>query len=481
MKEHKYQMLAGAVVFVLLLLGMLFYYHFTDPAKFWLCSPTEPRGDDLETWQKTIAPVQPPEKVDEDFFDNFTVSSDGDYFTVEHPYGNPPDNVYAFELQEMTPGELLEIAGGSLKFSCIGTAYLDANQTMDDDAVFRFYDSQLQPVAETELGEFGNYQTTEDGSNFRYNQCPAVQFIFKYQETEDIMLHGIKIFDSRTRKLLTGGYSSSGSHGSHRFNTHIPIWHRTPIDIVMDVSYGPIKTFEFAPRAGQGFDEGIFKCRLINVFEGVEPGRHSSSSRVSTMIHQFPKAPPDKAGLTFFFVCRPTASQMPVTFEFLDKDGNKVRTGGSSTSGYAHSIALKEPLELEKVTLIRALYRTRRYRIVTHLPYIPGLPEENNAIANLFDVHIPYIRLHDPGQVDRFVRQTLQLGQSHSTGPSPGTSINSLSFPLDFNDVTIRDIARCYARGGSLYVDIENDRLNREYPVSLWARFKKFLQKMFNY
>ena len=477
MKENKYQILAGAVAILLLLSGMLFYYHFTDPAKFWLCSPAEPRGDDLETWQKTIAPVQPPEEPNEDFFDNFTIGSDSEYFTVEHPYVNPPDNVFAFELHEMTPGELLEIAGGTLKLSCIGTAYHDANQTMDDDAVFRLYDSQLQPISDTDLSEFWDYQTTEDGSNFRYNPCPAVQFVFQHQGIEDLMFHGIKIFDSRTRKSLANGYSSGGNQGSYRFNTDISIWHRTPIDIVMDVSYGPIKTFEFAPRAGQGFEEGSFKCRLISVFESVEPGRHNSSSRVNIMTHKFPKAPPDKAGLTFFFVCRPTANQMPVTFEFLDKDGNKVSTHGSSTTGYAHSIALKQPLE--KITLIRAHYRTRRYRIVIHLPYIPGLPEENNTIDNLFDVHIPYIRLHDPGQVDEFVRQTLQLGQSRSTGPGPGTSINSLPFPLNFNDVTIRDIARCYARGGNLYIDIENDRLNREYPVSLWVRFKQFLQQIF--
>ena len=476
MKKHKYQLLAAAVAILFLLPGMLFYYHINDPAKFWFCSPTEPRGDDVETWQKTISPVPPPAEPNEDYFDNFTVGSDSEYFTVEHPYENPPDNSFAFELHEMAPGEPLDIGGGSLKFSCIGTAYHDVNQTMEDDAVFRSFDSQLQPVAETELGKFRNYQRTENGSNFRYNSCPAVQLIFEYQGIENIMLHGIKIFDSRTRKLLTSGYSSSSSNGSHQFNTHIPIWHRTPIDIVMDVSYGPVKTFEFAPRAGQGFEEGSFKCRLVSVFEGVIPGRHSSSSRGNSMTHQFPKAPPDKAGLTFFFVCLPTSSQMPVTFEFLDKDGDKISTSGSSTSGHAHSIAVKHPLE--KVALIRALYRTRRYRVVISLPYIPGLPEENNAISNLFDVHIPYVRLQDPDRVSRFLRQTLQLGSYRSTGPAPATSINSLTFPLDFTDVTVRDIARCYARGGDLYVDIKNDRLNREYPVSLWVRFKQFLQKI---
>ena len=476
MKQHKSQILAVTVVILLVLLGMLLYYRFADPAKFWFCSPAEPRGNDVEAWQKTITPAQPPEVLDEDFFKNFTVGSDSDYFTVTHPSERALDNSFAFELIEMTPGETLDIGGGTLKLSCIGAAYHDANQTMAEDAKFRLYDPDLRPIADTDLSKFGNYQTTEDGSNFRYNPCPAVQFVFENQGIEDLMFHGIKIFDSQTRKSLTSGYSSSGSNGSFRFNTHPPMWHHTPIDIVIDVSYGPTKTFEFAPRAGQGFDAGSFKCRLLSVFEGIELSRHSSSTLNNTMIHEFPKASSDDAGLCFFFVCLPTASQIPVTFEFLDKDGNKISTRGSSTTGYIHNIFFKQPLE--KIALIRAHYRTRRYRIVVHLPYIPGLPEENNTINNLFDVHIPYVRLHDPDQICRIVYQTLQLGQSRSTGPTPAASINNLSFPMDFNNVTIRDIARLYGQGGTLYVDIENDQLNRDYPVPLWVRIKQFVRKM---
>lgn len=478
MKKRKFEILAVIVVAGLLFLGLLLYYQYDDPARFWHCNPAVPRGGDLEDWHQTIAQAQTVDEPNEDFFGKFKISSDDEYFTVEHPHKNPPDNFFEFELCEMAPGETLNIGEGTVKFSCIGTAYHDANQTMTDDAVYRFFDPNLQPIADTELGRFGNCVTTESGSNFRYNLCPAVQFVFQYQGIEDLMFHGIKTFDSRTHNSLTGGYSSSGSNGSYRFNTHLPIWHRTPIDIVLDVSYGPVKTFEFAPRPGEGFDEGSFQCRLLAAFETVDPGRHSTSSRGNIMTHQFPKASPEeKTGLTLFFACRPTASQMPVIFEFLDKDGNKISTRGSSTSGHTHSITFRKPRE--EIALVRAQYRTRRYRIVINLPYIPGLPKENNAISDLFDVRIPYVRLHDPGQVEQFVRRTLLLHQSRTSGSAPAASINSFAFPMDFNDVTLRDIARSYAQGGSLSVDIQNDRLNREYPVSMWQGFKQFLQKLF--
>ena len=476
--KKKYQILAVPLAILLFsLLGFLLYSTFADPARFWFCSPAEPRGNDTEDWQKIITPAQPAEKMDEDFFEKFVVSSDDDCFTVEHPSVNPPDNVFAFELNEIEPSEPLDIGGGTLKLSCIGTAYHDANQTMSDDAVFCFYDSQLQPVNVADIVGSGNYASTENGSNFRYSPWPAVQFIFQYKGIEHLMFQGIKIFDRRTHEPLATGYSSSGRESSHRFNTHIPLWHRTPVDLVIDVSYGPEKTFEFAPRAAEGFGEGNFKCRLISVFEGVDTSTNSNSSRNNIMIHEFRKAPPEKAGLTFFFACLPTASQMPVTFEFLDKDGKKLSTQGSSTTGYAHSIALKQPLE--KISLIRAHYRIRRQRIVIHLPYIPGLPERNNPVKNLFDVYIPYVKLHDPTQVEQFIRRTLQLSRSQSTGRTPANSVNNAAFPMEFRGVTIREIAKFYAQGGNLSIDIEHDQLNREYPVPLWVRLKQFLQKAF--
>lgn len=477
MRKKKYYIFAVPVIIILLLLGMLLYSPIVKPTKSWHCSPTEPRGDDLEAWQKTITPAQQPQQLDEDFFDKFIVGSDADYFTVEHPSENPPDNPFAFEPKELTPGEPLEIGGGILGFSCIGTAYHDANQTLNEDATYQFFDEDFQNMSETRIKELGIYNITEHSTNFRYSPYPAVQFIFEHQGIDDVKFHSIKVFDSRTRNQFGGGGNASGSPGSYRFQTHVSLWHHAPIDAVIDVSFGPSKTFEFAPRMGEGFDEGNFKCRLLGVFEGVEPSRHSSSSSSNTMIHKLPKASPDEAGLCFFFACQPTASQMPVTFEFLDKDGNKINTRGSSTSGAVHDIRLRQ--SLDQIAIIRARYRTRRYRIVVHLPFIPGLPEQNEKIDNLFDVYIPYARLHDAGQVGAFLQRTLQLGRSRGTGPTPKTSINNYQFPLDFNDVTIREIARYYAKGGTLHIDLENNQLNREYPIPLSIRIERFLQKIF--
>ncbi len=438
-KHRTLYLLAPIVVVGLLLAGVLVFSPFSGPGR-WYCSPDQPRPSGTQTWVNAMAPALPPAEPDQAFFNNFTVSSDDKSFTIRYPGENPPDNAFTYELRRMEPGERLDIGGGTLTFCAMGAAYLDATQTMAEDAAYRFYDARQRPITKEQAKELGTHRFTQMGTTFRHSPFPAVQFGFEHERVEDVMFHGIRIFDASTRIGLSSGYSGSGSQGHYWFGTHIPLWHRAPVDIVLDVSYGPSKTFEFAPRAGEGFTEGSFECRLLAVLQGVDTGYSSSSTRDDTVTHTFRKAQSDKAGLRFVFACQPTANKMPVSFEFLDIDGNKVRAGGSSTSGFIHGVNVKQ--SLEQVALIRARYRTQRRRIMIHLPYIPGLPEENNAIDDLFDLRIPYVRLHDASQVSEFLRKTLQLKASRRTGPAPSDSINSIRFPLEFSNVTIREILR---------------------------------------
>ncbi|MHC4568454.1 MAG: hypothetical protein ACYTE3_22160 [Planctomycetota bacterium] len=476
-KYHKSTRLAGLVLVCLLMAGILLFAVFSSSKSRWHCSPSQPRPNSTEAWKTMTGPSQPPENLDEDFFTSFTVRSDKKNFIVEHPVEQHPDNPFDYEVRKMTHGETLNIGGGTIAFCAIGTAYLDSTQTMEDGAPYRFWNAELQSITEEQARELNPYEFFKTSGGFRYSPFPGVQLGFQPKAMEDLMFHGITILAASTKAKLSAGYGSQRRPPYQWFRTHISSWRRAPVDIVIEVSYGPSRTFEFAPRAGEGFSEGSFECRLIHVFEDVDTSRYGSSSRDKTVILEFPKAQSDKAGLRFVFACQPTAIRMPVTFEFLDADGNVLSTGGSSTSGPIYDISMNHALE--EVARVRACYRTQRRRVLIHLPYIPGLPEENNAIDDLFDLHIPYVRLHDAGQAGMFLARTLQLQSSSRTGPVPPNSINSIRFPLEFSDTTVREIARLYAEGGDLKVDIENEQLRLEYPVPLGTRLKRFLQRMF--
>ena len=52
MKRSKYILITIPLLIILLLVGMIYYRRYKSQPRFWYCSPTEPRGDDIEAWQK---------------------------------------------------------------------------------------------------------------------------------------------------------------------------------------------------------------------------------------------------------------------------------------------------------------------------------------------------------------------------------------------------------------------------------------------
>lgn len=458
--------------------GVLLYSRFSGAKVVLRCSASRVRPKGLEAWEEVLAPAEVPVELEEALFDKCKISSDDESISITHPCRDTVENVFAYELSEMGLGEAVDIGGGTLKLCAMGTAYLDSTQTIEDDAEYSFYDTQFQRISNEQVAKLNRHNYAEAGTTFGYRPFPAVQFGFEHEGIEDLMFHGIRVFDASTKSILSRGYSSSGGKRYKWFKTGIALWHRAPVDIVIDVSYGPVKTFEFAPSVGEGFlIDGALECRLMGVLEGVDTSMSSSSGSGNIFTVRFRKAESGKGGLRFVFLCQPQASGMPVSFDFLDREGKKLSGGGSSTSGNIHSVDINQPLE--KVALIRARYRTRRQRIVVHLPYIPGLPEENNSVDDLFDVRVPYVKFRDVERFTSFLKQVLQLKSTRETGTRPANSIRNAPFPLEFSGKTMREIAGIYGKGGDFEIDIESEQLLLKYPLTLSERLKDFWRRIF--
>lgn len=479
MKKRKY-ILFILIALIIATLCSLIYFG-SKKNEFIYCDPATPRGNDLAKWHEIITPKQEMTNVDNDFFDKIEISSDANEISVQYPTSTgSPEDPFPFEIREMTPDQPLEIGEGTLKFFGLGVTFCDANHIGGEDVFYKFFDTSLQPEVPENPNAFWYYQMSEKDSRFRYNPWPVVQFGFEYQGIEDIMFNNIKVFDARTHKSMVTGYGSSGTHtdkwSGHRFDVDIPFWHYAPVDVVLDVSFGPTKIYELLPQTGESFTHEGFECRLINIFEDINPYSHSSSSRNNMMIHKFPIATSNNKGTCFLFGCQPTASEMPVTFNFLDKNGKELQNRGYSTSGYIHDIRLQQPLE--NVSAIQAKYRTNRYRIIVHLPYIPGLPEQNKNIENLFDVYIPYVKFGDSGRLNDFINKTLQLQRSETIGQKPTQNIQNSSFPIVFTDVTLYDIFKQYESGATINTDLENDVLEIKYPIPFLTKLKMLFYRI---
>jgi hypothetical protein len=467
MKKTKYILLALLVIIILIFSGIIIYFSINQPQE-WYCSPKGMRGGQPDYLQKAISPAQPLEKFDDELLNKYIITEDANSYQIKPPSENPPENSYPFELYEMNPGESLKMGDGNVRLVSMGAAFLDVNNMMQNEFDFNLYDSNYNVMSVNDIDRKGLYRPVEYVSNIRYDEPVSVRLEFQYNNVEDIKFHSISIFDANTHKSLTSGSSWTGNENSCRFNAEIPLWYRTPVDVVFDISYGPSQTYEFQPKAGEGFENEYFKCQLLDVFKSVDASQYGST--------QFNKTTKDP-GSAFYFVCQPTTDKIPVTFEFIADDGSKVN-GGSSNGGHRYITILRQPLE--KITLIRAKYRTNRYRVMIHFPYIPGLPVQNANIDNIFDVYIPYVIFNNKQEMESFLKNTLQLNQIIATGTPRKKSIGDVKFPLEFRATTLRDIAKVYAAGGNLNVDIENNRLELKYPVPFLTKMKQLFKKMLN-
>jgi hypothetical protein len=164
-----------------------------------------------------------------------------------------------------------------------------------------------------------------------------------------------------------------------------------------------------------------------------------------------------------------------VDFEFLDSEGSILNGSGSATFGYIRYGHTNTPSE--RVARIRAKCAAHVRRVVIHLPGLPGLPEGNRNVTNLFDVRIPFVRFKDADEIRSFLGEVLQM-ETSVIGSRPARATPRVIFPAEFTDASIRDIARFYARaeGGYLRMDKANNRLCLVYPVSPLEKLFRLLR-----
>ena len=467
MKKNKRILLVVLIAVVLLL--AIFIYPLINPSVSWYCSAKGLRVKEKEFWEKAFTSKQSSIYIDEHLIEKYKVSSDANFYHIEVPPYKKPDEPFAFELYEADAKQSLEIGNGTLEYLGLGSIVPDANNMLGNELRYNFFDVSGQPASEKDIySNLGMFSSpTEYVSHFLIKPFPSVKFGFHFSDIEDLKIYNIMVFDTNTHKLLSTDYSSmtAGSYGW--INTTLSLWHRTPVDVVLDISCGPSEIYEFPPMAGEGFEREKFSCRLLGVFENVDNNSQPWELRRILSNNSY---------TIMYFVCQPGAMNSPLTFDYIDKSGKVIGSYARTGEDCSYLSILRE--SLENITTIRATYRPHRCHVVFHLPFIPGLPEQNEDIDNLFDIHIPYAKFRNANQLGKFISDTLQFSFFYIYGNPPKKSISSIQFPLELSDVTIRDLAKIYTKGGTLKIDKKNDRLELEYPESFLTRIKRIYQKI---
>jgi len=378
---------------------------------------------------------------------------------LTHSLGDPPNgSFYVQSRHDIQANEKLEMDGGAFGLKAIGVALRYPRHKDDDPPEYRVFDSGLAELSEEQISDLRRQNLWAGSGTYSYqNAGGALEFVLEHREWPGVSIKAWNFFDARTRKRLSSGGVWNTSGGSTQFSTSLPtMWHSGPVDLVVDVAYGAPTVFEFPPEPGEGFTYGDLDCRLVTVVG--ESGFSFWSEGQGRAKLRFGGDGESSRGAGYVFFFQPTAANLPVDFEFLNSEGKVLSGSGSSTSGYVTCIHTNQPRE--RVARIRAKCATHVRRVVIHLPSLPGLPEANRNVTNLFDVRIPFVRFKDTNEIRNFLGRTLQM-ETSTIGSQPARATPRVIFPAEFQDASIRDIARFYARaeGGYLRIDKANNRL----------------------
>jgi len=437
--------------------------------------PAAPRPESVREWEEfnTLNPEHKP--VKQDLWQSVTLTTESATRVVlTHSLGDPPKGfLYVQSVHEIQANEKLEMDGGTFGLKTIGVALRYPRHKDNDPPEYRVFDSGLAELSEEQISDLRRQGLWKIRGTYSQNPVGAFQFVLEHRGWPGVPIKAWNLFDARTRKRLSSGGVWNTSGGSTQFSTTLPtMWHSGPVDLVVDVAYGAPTVFEFPPEPGAGFAHGDLDCRLLGVVRNslfsVEP---NGKGRLD-IDHASGNQSPDGTG--YIFLCQPTAADLPVDFEFLDSEGNILDGSGSSTAGYVTCIYTNQPRE--RVARIRAKCAAHVRRVVIHLPCLPGLPEANRNVTNLFDVRIPFVRFKDAGEIRSFLGRTLQM-ETSVTGSQPARATPRAIFPAEFRDASIRDIARFYAKaeGGYLRIDKANNRLCLVHSESPLAKLFRWL------
>lgn len=275
-------------------------------------------------------------------------------------------------------------------------------------------------------------------------QWPAIRMAVEAHPDEKFKILSARLYDARTRRDLTSGHMSRDAKPNFKiYDFEMKRWHGGPVELIVDIAYGPVEIIEMPPQPGASARVGRHVLHLL----ASDSGHANSSSTggagdgecyMSWTIDEDRK----NGESTFGFAVLPSANSFPAKIEFMVKGKDKPQNSGGNTSSIGMILSANSPLE--DVQSIRITRYTNARRIIFEIPRIPGLPSENDTVENLFDIRIPSARIKDASDFERYIEDAVQLEFENRR---PGRLAPPQGyFPRVFRDTTPRELTLEYMK-----------------------------------
>lgn len=374
---------------------------------------------------------------------------------------------------DLAAGERLEVDGGFLDIPAFSTGIVTAETGDSIPVSMRYFAGDLSTTDSSIIEELLG------GSSLPHHHSPSgapeANLIIRHEGLDNLLVTRLRVFDTRTHRMVfSGGGWRNLPDGLVPHGSNIQMWHSSPVDIVLDLAYGPCDVIEFDPIKGEGYSAPDADIRFIEALPdngySFSGGHRGSSSHVRLGL-----AKTHHAGTSYLFVCQPAVFPSPFTVELLAEDGEAISQIGA-TSGI-HACARVPSKELRAVDRIRVTRRKTLRRVIFHLPYWPGLPAANDNVENLFDVTIPYVKIERVEELVALARSVLQCKGAQRAGL--GHSLPRL-YPREYVDTTFGEMLAEYTevKNAAFSLSSDYDTLFI-YPGSLEYALKKMWRRLF--
>jgi hypothetical protein len=381
------------------------------------------------------------------------------------------DTIYNFQVHKVPASQTIKVGGGSVSLRLIGVAYPEkpilTNWEYEVNVPAKWFHIDMTPVSPEEAKK-----TADDSSAGELGftgTFPTAEFVFTRTNLPEIKFMGAAVFNAETHQELTSGYASSTTANSLWFRSAIGLWHQAPLEIVLGLAVGPAEMFALKGEEGSKCHLPIGEVYLAGIAEGHATSwgtdyRGGTNSYVRIRLDTSIKE------TTFIMTCWPSASSLPIDFEFRGPDGKKLDGGSSGSSGQLQLGFVRG--KKSDVSEIRIKYYPNIKKLVFRLPELPGLPERNRNLQNLFDAFIPYFRMENAYQYN------YTLGKLVGMDVLPGFAPRDGEAPLVHTNVTPNDLLKyldsAKPEGQEIYVDSKNQKIEHRPPlfIQLWEKLK---------
>jgi hypothetical protein len=326
----------------------------------------------------------------------------------------------------------------------------------------------LQPLSDAELiAEMPNKWD-------RTMNCRSVQPAYRF----DLELKGgawkfvgATLYDARTHTTLTSGWSGQSLGDTiHKIGIDPYMWHAAPVELVVDVVVGPVEVEEIRPQVGESFTIGASRFQLIYAGDDTSGGFYSHGNDSKTAYVELGATKSNNSAkepkCVLIFQVTPPAAQSVFQIDYLDAEGKEIDSAGTSWSG-AQIIQGKKG-KLADIKTIRVHKYGRGHRLVFQLPYLPGLPPENEKVDNLFEVRVPLLRFDRDYQQAEYIRRMTQLSLPYISRQNqpPGTYSRWLT------NASVAEVLEDYRQvmGVTNYFYVDREKLQIEKRDRDWLQ-----------